>query len=140
MRKLEDAKGVDGRGACSPARLPWAPDVQIPQDKQRNSWVWFAHATLSQGCISYRLPVSLIRTQIQGRAGALTCGSWCSKGTSLPRGCQGGGTCPGLYARRVPQWHGAHTPTQPARSPPACREPTLQGLCRWSPSAWNRRL
>lgn len=39
VRKLEDAKGVDGRGACSPARLPWAPDVQIPQDKQRNSWV-----------------------------------------------------------------------------------------------------
>lgn len=140
VRKLEDAKGVDGRGARSPARLPWAPDAQIPQDKQRNSWVWFTHATLSQGCISHRLPVSLIHTQIPGRAGALTCSSQHSKGTSLPRGCPGGGICPGLRARRVPQRHGAHTPKQPARSPPAHREPTLQGPCCWSPSAWKRRL
>lgn len=83
VRKLDDVKGADGRGACSPARLPWAPDAQVPQDKQRNPWVWFVHTTLSQGCISHRLPVSLIRTQIQQQAGFFFPRH--SKGTSLPR-------------------------------------------------------
>lgn len=126
VRKLEVAKGVDRRGACSPARLPWAPDMQIPQGKQRNSWVWFVHATLSQGCISHRLPASFIHTQIQQQAGALTRVSQRSKGSSLPRGC------PGLHAwrcraRRVLQLHRAHTPTQRAETPQGCREPTTPG-------------
>lgn len=45
MRKLEDAKGVVGRGVCSRAQPLWAPDTQIPQDKHSNPSVCSVHDT-----------------------------------------------------------------------------------------------
>lgn len=85
--------------------------MQIPQDKQRNSWVWFVHSTLSQGCISCRLPVSLCLHKPNGRqecspvflspAKAVPCprAAWkaaaapvCTEGGAEPQAAQG--SCP----------------------------------------------
>lgn len=45
VRKLEDAKGVVGRGACSRAQPLRAPDTQIPRDKHSNPLVCSVHDT-----------------------------------------------------------------------------------------------
>lgn len=148
VRKLEDAKGVDGRGACSPARLPWAPDVQIPQDKQRNSWVSYTppsaraaspttfqrhlHIRKSNGR-QERSPVFLSAAKAPPRPGA----AW--KAAAAPvcthRGAEPGGTC--SCTGLTPQ-HSEPRPHEPAESRHAA-QPVTFCLEREAPASAETR-